>query len=95
MSESWSKDELYASVAAYLEMKQKVKAGDPVNKKAYYRELSKKFNRTEKAFEYRMQNISYVMSLMGREWIPGLKPARNVGTKIASEIEGLIALIEG
>ncbi|MCU9955675.1 MULTISPECIES: HNH endonuclease [Burkholderia] len=55
------------------------RAGQPYVKKAVYDRLAGQFNRTAKAFEYRMQNISYVLALMGREWLPGLKPAKNVG----------------
>lgn len=54
-------------------------------KKHYYEELHRKYGRTEKSFEYRMQNISYVLSLMGRNWLPGLKPAKNIGAKNAGE----------
>ena len=50
---------------------------------------------TSQAFEYRMQNISYVMTLIGRDWLPGLKPAKNVGAKVASEIEELIGALQG
>lgn len=42
-----------------------------------------------------MQNISYVFSLLGRQWVPGLKPARNVGSTIAGKIEAIIAELEG
>ena len=52
------------------------------------------FERSSKAFEYRMQNISYVYALMGRSWISGLKPAKNVGSNVATEIERLIGKVE-
>ncbi len=55
------------------------RTGQPYVKKAVYDRLAGQFNRTTKAFEYRMQNISYVLALMGRQWLPGLKPAKNVG----------------
>jgi 5-methylcytosine-specific restriction protein A len=42
-----------------------------------------------------MQNISYVLSLMGRDWLTGLKPAKNVGANVAAEIEALLAQAEG
>lgn len=64
-------------------------------KKQYYEKLAGKFNRTAKAFEYRMQNISYVLSLMGRDWLRGLKPAKNVGAQVAGQIEQLLAEAEG
>ncbi len=56
------------------------RVGQPYVKKAVYDALAGRFNRTSKAFEYRMQNISYVLTLMGRQWLPGLKPAKNVGS---------------
>jgi len=95
MSEGWARDELRASVEAYLEMQRKFRAGEKFTKKRCYEDLASRFSRTDKAFEYRMQNISYVMTLIGRDWLPGLKPARNVGAKVASEIEELIGLLEG
>lgn len=42
-----------------------------------------------------MQNISYVLSLMGRNWLPGLKPAKNIGAKNAAKIEKMLAEAEG
>lgn len=93
--DGWTKDELRASVAAYLEMQQLDRAGSPFTKKRYYEDLGNRFGRTAKSFEYRMQNISYVMSLMGRDWLSGLKPAKNVGANVAAQIEQLIAEVEG
>lgn len=95
MSDGWSKEELRASVDAYVEMQRKERQDQPFTKKRYYEDLAAKFGRTEKAFEYRMQNISYVMTLLGRDWLTGLKPAKNVGANVASEIEAMIAQSEG
>jgi len=88
--EGWSIEELRAAVLAYLEMFALQRAGSPFTKKKYYSDLSDKFGRTPKSFEYRMQNISYVLSLLGREWLTGLKPAKNVGANVAAQIEQLI-----
>ncbi|WP_244099902.1 HNH endonuclease [Burkholderia anthina] len=76
----WTPDELRASVEEYLKMLENERVGQPYVKKAVYDALAGRFNRTSKAFEYRMQNISYVLTLMGRQWLPGLKPAKNVGS---------------
>ena len=57
--------------------------------------MAKKYGRTEKSWEYRMQNISYVFSIHGRRWITGLRPAKNVGARVAGKIENLINDIEG
>ncbi len=93
--ENWSKDELSAAVKAYLEMQQLDRDGVPFTKRKYYDELAAKFGRTAGSFEYRMLNISYVLSLMGRDWLTGLKPAKNVGANVAAQIEELIAEFEG
>ena len=95
MSNEWTRDELKAAVEAYLDMQKKDNAGDKFVKKQYYQDLSEKFGRTAKSYEYRFQNISYVFSLMGRQWVTGLKPARNVGTNKIIEIEELINEVEG
>ena len=60
MNKNWSDEELEAAVRSYLEMKDKDLKGIKFSKVEYYRELSKKFGRSEKSFEYRMQNISFV-----------------------------------
>ena len=78
MNNDWTDEELRAAVDVYVEMLQKHHSNKPFTKKHYYEELHRKYGRTEKSFEYRMQNISYVLSLMGRNWLPGLKPAKNI-----------------
>jgi len=95
MSENWSKEELEAAVVAYIEMRNKELNHIPFVKKDYYKTLAERYGRTEKSFEYRMQNISYVFSTLGRPWVTGLKPARNVGARVAGEIEQLINRLEG
>jgi predicted HNH restriction endonuclease len=91
----WSSEELRAAVVTYLEMQRFDRAGVPFTKKRYYEALSEKFGRSAKSFEYRMQNISYVMALMGRDWLSGMKPAGHVGANVATQIEQLIAEEEG
>ncbi|TVP14244.1 HNH endonuclease [Shewanella sp. KCT] len=95
MSAQWTREELKAAVKAYIQMRSDEANGIHFVKKHIYSELASRFGRTEKSFEFRMQNISYVYSLMGREWISGLKPAKNIGSKNAAEIESLISEIEG
>ena len=95
MSDGWSNEELKASVECYVEMQRKERAGQLIAKKQYYRKLAQRFGRSEKAFEQRMQNISYVLSLMGRSWLTGLKPAKNVDAEMADQIEKLLTQLEG
>jgi len=94
-NQNWTEDELEASVRAYVDMHRKEAKGEPIVKKNYYEELANTFGRTEKAYEYRMQNISYIYSLMGRRWVSGLKPAKNVGANVAEQLEQLISKVEG
>lgn len=94
MSEGWSHEELEASVRAYFDIWNGQRAGLRVVKSARYSELAGRFNRSAKAFEYRMQNISYVLTLLGRDWLPGLKPAKNVGAHMAAAIELIIHDVE-
>jgi hypothetical protein len=90
MAENWSDAELMASVEAYSAMMRSEIERKPYSKREVYRELAKRFNRSEKAFEYRMQNISAVLNELGREWIPGLKPAGNVGANVKARIMPLL-----
>ncbi|MCY1248131.1 hypothetical protein D9M72_615270 [compost metagenome] len=69
-------------------------AGEAYNKREVYRALAAKFRRTDKAFEYRMQNISAVLDEMGEKWLPGLKPAGNVGTNVGERIRDILRCTE-
>ena len=88
---NWTKKELEASVVAYLEMRTKEKRNEKFVKKEIYRNLSKRFGRSEGSFEYRMQNISFIFDEWGEPWIKGLKPYSHIGENIK---EILIALIK-
>ncbi|ONN70633.1 HNH endonuclease [Pseudomonas oryzihabitans] len=81
MAIGWSDEELLASVEAYRQMEEKQSAGVNYSKKSVYEELSARFGRTAKAFEFRMQNISAVLEDLNLPWIPGLRPKVNVGAK--------------
>lgn len=91
---TYSREELEDTVKSYLEMRQKEINGESFIKKKYYQELAKKFSRPEKSYEFKMQNISYVFSVAGRDWIKGLKPLKNVGVNVAKAIEEIIADFE-
>lgn len=86
MVKGWSNEELRASVEAYRWMGKQQEAGFGFKKKQVYEELAIRFGRTAKAFEYRMQNISAVLDELNLPWIPGLKPAKNVGTDMKAKL---------
>ena len=72
------------------------RSGKSFVKKDYYRNLTRCFpERPEKAFEYRAQNISHVLALLGREWLPGLVPAKNVGSNVVARLERILSEAEG
>ena len=90
MTENWSDGELAGAIDAYQEMAKLEAARKPYSKRQFYRDLAKRFGRTEKSFEYRMQNISAVLAEVGKGWIPGLKPAGNVGSNVKPRIVALL-----
>ena len=92
MSDNWSRQELEASVVAYKEMLAKNEKGEKFTKTSYYQDLSNKYGRTPKAYEYRMQNISYVYDQLERPWLKGLKPLKNVGANVLDLIEQLVEI---
>jgi len=95
MEKDWNSEELKATVEAYVEMLEHERAGRIFVKKQYCKKLAQAFGRSEKAYDSRMQNISYVLSLIGRNWLMGVKPAKNVGADMAVKIEALLGEIGG
>lgn len=90
MADDWSNEELAASIAAYKQMQELEASGRPYTKKGIYRGLAMRFGRTEKSFEYRMQNISAVLDELGMPWIAGLRPAVNVGANVKMRLVALL-----
>ncbi|MNU87088.1 hypothetical protein D3C71_768660 [compost metagenome] len=88
----WTEDELTAAVEAYRQMEARLASGSELEKAKVYRELAARYGRSAKAWEYRMQNISHVLSQAGEPWLPGLRPAANVGTKIEPKLAKLLGL---
>ncbi len=96
MANNWSDDELESAARVYLEMQRKYDNGEYFTKREYYKMLHNKFGRTLKSFEYRMQNISYVLLTMGLKYLPGLPPAKNVGANVIKKIKRILEnLIKG
>ncbi len=86
----WTKKELEASVIAYLDMRNKELRNEKFIKKEVYRNLSKRFNRSEGSFEYRMQNISFIFDEWDESWVKGLKPYSHIGENIKGVLVALI-----
>jgi hypothetical protein len=90
MANDWNDEELSAAVAAYNKMARCDAERKPYAKRQIYRDLAEQFGRTEKSFEYRMQNISAVLDDLGEPWVAGLKPAANVGSSVRERIKSLL-----
>ncbi|HTB23690.1 MAG TPA: HNH endonuclease signature motif containing protein [bacterium] len=90
MAENWSDEELKAAVDMYLAMAKYEADRKPYNKRQIYRELAGRFARTDKAFEFRMQNISAILKEQGKPWVPGLWPAENIGANVKPRIVALL-----
>lgn len=86
----WSDEELGAAVKAHQWMLDQQAAGKAVNKKDVYRGLVDTYGRTTGAWDYRMQNISAVMSDLGRATVVGLVPAANVGAGVTARLVNII-----
>lgn len=69
-------------------------AGRPYNKREVHRGPQSQHGCTESAFEYRMRNISAVLQEIGEDWLPGLKPAGNVGSNIKERQRSLLSRTE-
>lgn len=87
-TEKWSEAELDASVKVYLEMLSKESNGTPYRKSDYRNQLlmGALKGRTPGSFEFRMQNISYVLKSLDQSYIKGYLPAANVGANTKESI---------
>jgi hypothetical protein len=90
--QTWAGDANEIVVAAYLDMFAKVRAGEQVNKTQAYRDLSQIVGKGHKAVEFKFQNISHVMELLGYPWLPGLKPLSNIQTSLLPAVERALDL---
>ncbi|MFT6916303.1 MAG: 5-methylcytosine-specific restriction protein A [Motiliproteus sp.] len=91
-NQRWSEEELRAVVTAYMLMLDKEHTGQPYIKSEINRELREGAlsNRTKGSIEYRMQNISAALQAIGRPYIPGYKPAKNVGSNVIEQLQRML-----
>lgn len=76
MAEDWSIEENTHALNTYLTMMRREGAGEKVVKTHEYRRLHEEnANRSAKAYEFKMQNISAVLGLNDFPYITGLTPA--------------------
>lgn len=87
----WTENDFRIAVTGYLEMHNKFKKGERFVKKQYYAEMNAQNKGIScNSFEFRMQNIAYVIRLLGEDHIPGLPPLSHVSQRQVNIIKRLI-----
>ena len=90
----WSEEEVVLCVNAYFEYLIGQLNGETSNKAQLYRVLAEQTGRTGSSIEFKFQNISAVLDVMGREWITGLAPLANYQELLAEKVGQHIAAID-
>jgi hypothetical protein len=92
MKTNWTRDELASVVTAYFDMLEDELAGKKYNKAAVNRSLRSGVlvGRNRGSVEFRMQNISSVLSEIGHPFIQGYKPRKNVGQNVTDQLLEII-----
>lgn len=88
MSDSWSREEVEATVADYFDMLTMQLTGQQYNKTNHRHRLRRLLNRrSEGAIERKHQNISAILIELNCPWIPGYKPLGNYQALLFDVIE--------
>src|SRR5688572_5174254 len=88
MAEDWSREEVEAVVADYLDMLLRERRGEEVNKSEHNRNLRNILTkRSSGSVEFKHQNISAVLRDLGYPWIEGYKPASNYQELLRAVVE--------
>lgn len=86
----WSDDEIDIIVHDYFDMLTKVLTGTKIRKVDHYRKVQSLIGRSKGAVEYKYQNISAVLELIGCPHIPGYPPKRNYQKALIRGVEHLL-----
>ena len=94
-SRDWTRAEVEAAVADYLDMLAREIRGEPFKKKDHNDELRKRLDgRSKGAVEFKHQNISAVLIAEGFPYIEGYKPRRNVQGELRKAVRERLPEIE-
>ncbi len=83
----WTDREIDLVVADYFDMLQSELSHQPYNKAERNRALQELIGRSRGSIEFKHQNISAVLQLIGRTWISGYKPRANFQHALINGIE--------
>lgn len=75
--DDWTDDQNDALVADYFAMLGLHHAGEPFVKAERYRQLEARIGRAPKSIEFKHQNVSAVLEVLGVDPLPGYRPARH------------------
>ena len=90
-SRDWTRADVEAAVADYLDMLAREIRGERVNKARHNRELQEQLDgRSRSAVEFKHRNISAVLIAEGFPYIDGYKPLRNVQAELRTVVRGRI-----
>ncbi len=85
--DAWAEHEIRAAVSSYLRMLAMELSGQPFSKTAFRNELLAHLPaRSKGSVEFKHQNISAVLSLIGAPHIAGYKPAANFQSSLVDEV---------
>ncbi len=91
-NEVWSRAEVAATVADYLDMLRQELAGAPYSKAAHRRELAARLDgRSGPSIEFKRANISAVLAERGLRHIAGYKPRGNYQRALSEELDRQLA----
>jgi hypothetical protein len=88
----WTDEENDLIVADYFPMLADDIAGRPYNKAEHNRDLQARIDRNRSSIEFKHQNISAVLKVLGEDWIPGYKPAFNFQMTLVDAVARWLAL---
>lgn len=92
MADDWSREEVEAVVADYLDMMLKERRGEEVNKAEHNRILRNILTKRSKgSVEFKHQNVSAVLQDFGYPWIEGYKPRGNYQDLLRDVVEERLA----
>ena len=92
VAETWSREEVEATVADYFHMLTMELAGQSFNKAEHNRRLQSKLDgRSKQSIEFKHRNISAVMVELGCPYITGYRPASNYQTLLVKVVEDRVA----
>lgn len=82
----WTDEEFELVAEVYGNLLEKELKGEPYNKQATAKVLADCIGKSRCSVEYMWQNVSYVLTELGRRRIKGYKPRRNCGKALKQAV---------